>query len=117
MDVSNGYDDENRDIVMYKQHGKINQQWDLVELSDWKQDPKKNEMNRDFGFKVDKDFHVVSTLGKGKYLDYLSRNLVIKTQNGKRTQLWYFHQVSRTIRSRNNNQSFDIYNSGKGENM
>jgi hypothetical protein len=40
-------------------------------------------MNKQFGLKVDTDFHIVSTLGKGKYIDYLSRDLLLKTQNGK----------------------------------
>jgi hypothetical protein len=117
MDVSGGYDDENRDIHMYKQHGKLNQLWDLIYLSDWKEEPKTNEMNNDFGFRVNKDFHIISGLGRGRYIDYLSRNLVIKTQNGRPSQKWYFHQPTRTIRGRSTNQSFDIKNSGKAEDL
>jgi hypothetical protein len=52
-----------------------------------------------------------------RYLDILGRNMVIKTKNGKNTQKWYFHQQSLTIRSRSNNQSWDIASSGRSSNM
>jgi len=119
MDVSGGVDSENRDIYMYKQNGGKHQQWDLVYKKDWKGEPKTGELNGDFGLLVNKDFHVVSVLGTGKYLDFFDskKNLVIKTQNGRRTQLWYFHQSSRTIRSRSTNTSWDIHNKGGSKHM
>jgi hypothetical protein len=46
---------------------------------------------------------------KGKVLhvqgnvDAENRNMVIKTPNGRKTQVWYFHQLSKTIRTRLNN--------------
>jgi hypothetical protein len=90
----------------------------MIYVKDWKGEPKKGEWNRDWGFKVDTDFHIISRLGKGRYVDYFSgRNLVIKTQNGRPTQKWYFHQPSRTVRGRSVNQSIDIYNSGKGTHL
>jgi hypothetical protein len=103
---------------MYKKNGKIHQQWDLVYTKDWKGEPTKGQWNREWGFKVDTDFHVISTLGKGRYLDYINnRNLLIKEQNGRKSQIWYFHQPSRTIRSREKNQSIDIHNSGKSNHL
>jgi hypothetical protein len=30
MDISGGVDTENRNIVVWNKHGKINQQWDLI---------------------------------------------------------------------------------------
>jgi hypothetical protein len=30
MDVHGGHDDESRDIIVWKRHGKVNQQWDVV---------------------------------------------------------------------------------------
>jgi hypothetical protein len=86
-------------------------------VKDWKGEPKTGEWNRDYGLKVNVNFHIVSRLPKQRYIDYLGRNLVIKTQNGRTSQLWYFHQPSRTVRSRPTNQSLDIYNSGKGDHM
>jgi hypothetical protein len=117
MDVSNGVDAENRDIYMTKFHGRTSQQWDLIYVKDWKGEPTTGEWNRDYGFIVNKDFYIISTLGRGRYIDYLGRNLVIKTQNGRTSQKWYFHQPSRTVRSRPTNQSIDIHNSGKSNHL
>jgi hypothetical protein len=63
-------------------------------------------------------FYIISQLDENRYLDLINnRNMVIKTQNGRNTQIWYFHQYSKTIRTKLNNQSFDIQNSGKTGNM
>jgi hypothetical protein len=43
--------------------------------------------------------------------------MVIKTDNGRRTQVWYFHQQSLTIRTRYNNQSWDIKSAGRTRDM
>jgi hypothetical protein len=108
MDVSSNRDVENQNIHMWKKHNGLNQQWDIVYVKDIPAEPKKGEWNRDFGFKVDTDFHIVTRMRSGRYIDILGRNMVLKTPNNRRTQIWYFHQPSKTVRSRNNNQSFDI---------
>jgi hypothetical protein len=115
MDVSKGEDIENKDIYMWKYEGGKHQQWDLIYKKDWKREPTTGEWNRDFGFKVNKDFHIVTNMGEKRYIDYVSRDLLLKTQNGRNSQKWYFHQPSRTIRSREKNQSIDIKNKGKDE--
>jgi hypothetical protein len=54
----------------------------------------------------------------GRYLEVINnRNMVIKTSNGNKGQKWYFDQQSKTIKTRLNNQSFDIKNSGKTQEM
>jgi len=54
----------------------------------------------------------------GRYVDLINnRNMVVKTQNGRRTQVWYFHQQSKTIRTRYNNQSWDIKSAGRTRDM
>jgi len=88
---------------MWNKHSRVNQQWDLIYVKDWIAEPKKGELNKDFGMYVDRTFHIVSGLPTGRYLDFLGRNLVIKTQNGRRSQEFYFHQYTRTIRTRTNN--------------
>jgi hypothetical protein len=80
---------------------KLEQQWDLVYAKDWKGEPTKGQLNNDFGLYVDRTFYIISTLPKGRYVDYLSRSLLIKTQNGRRSQEFYFDQPTRTIKSRN----------------
>jgi hypothetical protein len=91
-DIQGAHDSENRDVLMWNLHRGINQQWDLVYARDWKGEPGKGELNKDFGLYVDRTFYVVSGLPKGRYLDFLGRNLVIKMQNGRRSQEFYFHQ-------------------------
>ena len=102
---------------MYNKHGKINQQWDIVYADEWKGEPKKGELNEQYGFLVDTDFFLESQLQSKRFLDVLGSNMVIKTRNGRKTQLWYFHQPSRTIKTRNNNYSFHIASNGGGKNM
>jgi hypothetical protein len=53
-----------------------------------------------------------------KYVDLINnRNFALKTSNGRNTQVWYFHQQSLTIRTKLNNQSWDIKSSGKTNDM
>jgi hypothetical protein len=116
FDVQGGIDDENRNIIAYKRHGKVNQQFDVVYADQWKGEPTKGQLNKDFGLYVDRTFFVISRMSGGRYLDLINnRNMVIKTRNGRRTQMWYFHQQSLTIRTRYNNQSWDIQSNGKSQ--
>ena len=85
VDVSGGSDTENRNIIVWKRHNGLNQQWDIVYKDAMKPEPKKGQLNRYFGLYVERNFHVVSRLGKRRYLDIINRNLVIKTPNGFKT--------------------------------
>jgi hypothetical protein len=107
--VQGGVDGEQKNVIVHSAHGKINQQWDIVYVDQWKGEPGKGELNEKFGLYVERDFYVVSELPQHRYLDLINnRNMVIKIPNGRRTQVWYFHQQSLTIRTRYNNQSWDI---------
>jgi hypothetical protein len=117
MHVSSNADNENQYIYASKRTNHISQQWDVVYADKWKGEPKKGQMNTDYGMVVEKDFYIISRMAGKRYLDILGRNMVIKTKNGKNTQKWYFHQQSLTIRSRSNNQSWDIASSGRSSNM
>jgi hypothetical protein len=114
LDINGNVDAENRNIEIYPKHGKINQQWDLVYTDEWKGEPVKGELNEDFGLVVERDFYVVSQLPAHRYLDLINnKNFAIKTPNGRKSQKWYFDQKSLTIKTRYNNQSWDIKTSGK----
>jgi hypothetical protein len=116
-EVQGNVDAENRNIIVHTQTGRINQLWDVVYVDEWKGEPGKGELNEYFGLYVERDFYVQSALSDGRYLDLINnRNMVIKTPNG-RTQVWYFHQQSLTIRTRYNNQSWDIENNGRTNRM
>jgi hypothetical protein len=87
LDVSGGADSENRNVIIYNKHGKINQQWDVIYADQWKRDPIKGELNEEYGLYVERPFYVVSELSKNRYLDLINnRNMVIKTRNARSTQ-------------------------------
>jgi hypothetical protein len=118
MDVSGNVDAEQRNIIMWNKHGKLNQQWDVIYTDEWKGEPGKGELNEEFGLYVERPFYIVSQLPAHRYLDLINnRNMVIKTPNGRSTQIWWFDQKSLTIRTKLNNQSWDIQNSGRTRNM
>ena len=92
MDVSGGVDDENRNIVMWNKHSKLHQQWDVIYADEYPEEPKKGDYSEDFGLYVERPFYVVSEMKSHRYLDLINnRNFVIKTPNGRNTQIWYFH--------------------------
>jgi len=104
--------------MVNKNDGKISQQWDVIYADEYKAEPVKGELNERFGLIVEKDFYVISSLPSGKYLDLIAnKNFAIKTRNGRKSQLWYFDQKSLTIKTRYNNQSWDIKSAGKSDDM
>jgi hypothetical protein len=118
MDVHGGLDHENRNIIVWNKHGKINQQWDVVYVDEYPDEPTKGELNEDFGLYVERPFYIVSQMPDNRYLDLINnRNMVIKTPNGRNTQIWYFDQKSLTIKTKLNNQSWDIRSSGRTSDM
>jgi hypothetical protein len=117
MHVQGDLDTESRYIYSSKRKNHASQQWTIVYADQWKRDPKKGELNTRFGLYVERDFYVVSRLGSGKYLDLISNKHVIKTRNGRKTQTWYFHQQSLSIRSRSNNYSWNIQSSGNSKDI
>jgi hypothetical protein len=118
MDVHGGVDQENRQMIVWNKHGKLNQQFDLIYADEYPDEPTKGELNERFGLYVERPFYVVSQLASNRYLDLINnRNMVIKTPNGRNTQQWWFDQKSLTIRTKLNNQSWDIKSAGKTNNM
>jgi hypothetical protein len=60
MDVHGGRDQENRDIIVWNKHGKLNQQWDRIYIERFPKEPTKGQFNSQFGMYVERDFYVVS---------------------------------------------------------
>jgi hypothetical protein len=91
MDVHGGHDQENRNIIVWKRHKGLNQQWDIVYADDMEAEPKKGQLNKDFGFYVQRPFYIVSQMAQRRYLDAVDgRNIVIKTPNSYKSQVWFF---------------------------
>jgi hypothetical protein len=120
FDVQGNHDRENANMQVHKDLGakRLNQLFDVVYVDEMPPEPKKGELNKDFGLHVERPFFVVSGLKEERYLDHLGRNMVIKTPNGRSTQLWWFDQRTKTIRSsQNRGWSWDIQGSGRSANM
>jgi hypothetical protein len=101
MEVQSQHDSENRRLVMVnKDNRRVGQKWEVIYVKDMPREPRKGEMNKEFGFIVENDFHLQTKMKSGRYLDRLGNNAVLKTPNGRNTQIWYFHQRSRTIRNK-----------------
>ena len=121
MEVESNRDAENQNIVMRRTTKKINQLWDIVYVDEWKPDPKKGELNEDFGFYVERPFHIVSMLPRRRYLQRInpssSQEIVIKQPNSYKSQVWWFDQKSLTIKCQENGQSLNINNNGRSNNL
>jgi hypothetical protein len=119
LEVQGNVDTENRNIVVTNQNNKgLHQQWDIVYADEWKGEPGKGELNQEFGLYVERPFYIVTEMNSHRYVDLINnRNMVLKVPNGRNTQVWYFHQQSLSIRTKYNNQSWDIKSSGKSNDM
>jgi hypothetical protein len=53
-------------------------------------EPKKGELNHDFGLRVETEFYVQTYLTSNRYVDTIDKKLVIKTPNELDTQVWWF---------------------------
>lgn len=71
MDVHGGADAENRNIITWTKHTGLNQQWDIVYADEWPEEPKKGELNPDFGLYVERDFYITTALPSKRRLGIL----------------------------------------------
>jgi hypothetical protein len=118
LDIAGNKDVENRNIIIHRKHGRINQQWDLIYVDKYADEPVKGELNKEFGLYVQRPFHIVSEMNSHRYLEVINaRDIVIKTNNDQKGQVWYFDQISKTIKSQKNNQSLDIKSAGRSRNI
>jgi hypothetical protein len=52
LTINGNIDTENRNIEAGNKHGRINQLWDLIYVDEYPEEPKKGELNKEFGFYV-----------------------------------------------------------------
>jgi len=119
LDVQGQTDGQNRALVVSNQNKQHSQDWDIVYEEDMKDEPTKGQLNEDFGFYVERPFHIISMLPSRRYVDIIDRrNIVIKTPNSYKSQVWWFDQKSRTVKSQMYpNESLDIQNAGRNKNL
>jgi hypothetical protein len=113
MAVQGDIDAESRYLYSMKRKNHNSQRWDVIYKDQWKF-YKKGDFHKDYGMYIERDFYIVSRMTGGKYLDLISNKFHVKTRNGRKTQVWYFHLDSLTIRSKTNNYSWNIPSSGNG---
>jgi len=77
IDVSGGRDRENQNVIVWKRHRGLNQKWRVEYVQDAKPEPKKGQLNKDFGLYVLRPFHVVSLMRGGRYLETNGGNVYI----------------------------------------
>jgi len=105
LDINGARDRENEQIILWKKHNGINQQWDVQYVDDLPKELKKGDMNKEFGMKIESDFHIVTKMGSGRFIDRVGNDVVLKTPNDRQTQIWYFDNKSKTIKNRYQNYS------------
>lgn len=117
MAVSGGQDTEGRNVVVAAKKGGLNQQWDIILQKDMPAELKKGEMNKQWGMRVDEDFHIVTRMRSGRYIDLIGTDAVLKTPNSFKSQVFYFDNKAKTIRSRHNGQALNIVGNGGSNNL
>lgn len=118
IEVIGAVDAENRNVGVNNAKGGMGQEWDIIYVDEMPAALKIGEENKDWGFKINSPFYVVSMKKRGYFLDLLGNNMVMKTRNGMTSQQWYFDQKTRTIKSvRTKSKSWDIQSSGKASNL
>jgi hypothetical protein len=122
LNVQGATDTEGRHIQCNeKKTGKIHQQWDVVYVDQWKGEPTKGELNEDFGFYVERPFHIISLMKPYRYMEVIGRppfQPSVKRRNGQQGQKFWFDQKSLTIKTPiNPGWSFNISGNGRGEKL
>jgi len=80
LDVSGNRDRDNQNVIVFKRHNALNQQWDIVYVDSLQPDLTAGDWWPAFGMYVEKEFSIVTKLSSGRYMDLVGDNLVIKTR-------------------------------------
>jgi hypothetical protein len=111
VEVNGSVDTENSYCMSTTRHSHGNpkgqgpsQHWTIKYIDELEAPLKKGDFNKDYGFYIERDFYIVSAMAGRRYLDNLSNKPVIKTRiTTRKSQVWYFDQKVRGIKSRVNN--------------
>jgi len=110
LGVQSKLDYENRQVVKENRNTEIHQQWDILYVDAAKPVPTSG-FSKLWGMYINRPFHIVTQMSSGRFIDYISNRLVIKTPNKRPTQEFYFDYATRTIRCKGyNNYAIDIRN-------
>jgi hypothetical protein len=106
LDIYQNIEFEGQNLIFSDKHDGINQKWRVIYTDKAPTlPPKTGEFVPEWGFKNNKDFHIISALPSRRYLSVIDNyQIVIKTSNGSNGQKWFFNYAQRSITSRQNNQ-------------
>jgi len=116
MAVQSELDHENRGVVKEARNGdKMHQRWKIL-YADVAGPVKTSGFSKNWGMYLNRPFHIVSFNQSGRMLDMISNRVVLKTRNGRPTQIWEFDWKTRTIKNKGypsatNNYALDMRNS------
>jgi ribosomal protein L19E len=97
-------DDEGQEVIVYNRNGddkkNANQRWKILYLDQKEKDRTSGE-NKEFGFHINRPFYLKSRLPMGRVAECIGASrFQIKTYRANQAvQQFYFHEVSKTIRS------------------
>jgi hypothetical protein len=82
--IQSKLDYENRQIVRENRNTEMYQQWDILYLDAAKPIPTSG-YSKVWGFYINRPFHIQTQMTSGRFMDYISNRLVIKTPNKRPT--------------------------------
>jgi hypothetical protein len=116
LDVSGGRDVNNRNVQVWPLNKSAAQRWEILYQDEVKPEPKRGELNTEYGLYVEREFYAISAMTSRRYLSWSTKgnNVVIKNANGSKKQRWIFDQNTKTIKSvYNKAYSLDNQNAGR----
>lgn len=117
FDVAANRDSEGANVLLFKKHGAVNQQFDILYLDEMKSPLSTGDFDPDFGFYCNREFSVISKMAGKKYIDTIGDNLVLKSRSTTTTQKWMYDIQTRTIINPVTKLAWDIAGEGKETNV
>ena len=119
LDVSGGKDEEGQAVIVYGNHGKVNQQWSVTYVDKAEKDETKG-LNEEYGFYINRPFYIRSRLPMQRVLQCHGANNVLMSRYVKNNlgQQFFFDEVSKTVKSQQwKTHSLDITSNGASSNL
>jgi uncharacterized protein (UPF0248 family) len=105
---------EGQAVIVWGNHGKVNQQWRVVYLDEDKGEQEKG-LDKDWGFYINRPFYFVSRLPMHRVIECVgANNIVLKRYYKNRiAQQFYFDGTSKTLKSQQwKDRSISIQSNG-----
>ena len=77
VNVNGGLDAENRNIEVTNKGSALSQQWDIIYADEYPEEPKKGELNKEYGLYVERPFYVVTAMSSHRYLEVIDNRVIV----------------------------------------